>query len=207
NIPDINQILTEGKFWKRIEGFSVKNAQFNKDFPPLIWENKNQTEEKTELNKHRNNLSSRQAPTTPASTLCQPPAGLLPVSCPPTCPLRPSQLPASLKNQQLGKYFSKIRHQVDNLETCECCHNWIDRHHQLKDFGVYVITSKITGKIREYVVYTGVYGYRLGGVGQYQRGPGVPLGGVELRQLLVVILARWFVEWPMQLIVLVAPNP
>ncbi|KAJ9089096.1 hypothetical protein DSO57_1016367 [Entomophthora muscae] len=86
-----------GLCWKRIEGFPVKNAQFNEDFSPRIGENKNQTEEKMELNKHHNNLSSRQAPAaiaqvhaTPASTLCQPPAPRqLPAGLP------PSQLPAS----------------------------------------------------------------------------------------------------------------
>ncbi|KAJ9071693.1 hypothetical protein DSO57_1034461 [Entomophthora muscae] len=52
-----------------------------------------------------------------------------------------------VKTQQLGKYLSKIRDQVGNLEACKCCHNQIDHHHQLKDFGVYVITSKITGDI------------------------------------------------------------
>ncbi|KAJ9070533.1 hypothetical protein DSO57_1006873 [Entomophthora muscae] len=83
-----------------------------------------------------------------------------------------------VKTQQLGEYFSKIRNQVDDLEACECHHNWIDCHHPSKDLGVNVIASEITGKICEYIVYTGVYGYRLGGVGQYQRGPGVLLGGV-----------------------------
>ncbi|KAJ9049291.1 hypothetical protein DSO57_1026172 [Entomophthora muscae] len=112
-----------------------------------------------------------------------------------------------VETPQLGEYSSKIRDQVDNLEACEHCHNWIDHHHQSKDFGVHVIASKITGKICEYVVYTGVYGYGLGGVGQYQRGPGVLLGGVELLQLLVVILSRWFVEWLMLVVILVAPNP
>ncbi|KAJ9074068.1 hypothetical protein DSO57_1009937 [Entomophthora muscae] len=84
----------------------------------------------------------------------------------------------TVKIQQLGEYLSKIRDQVGNLETCECCHNGIDRHHLSKDLGVHAITSEITGKIYEYIVYTGVYGYGLGGVGQYQGGPGVLLGGV-----------------------------
>ncbi|KAJ9075389.1 hypothetical protein DSO57_1036615 [Entomophthora muscae] len=66
NIPDINQILTKGKCWKR-----MKNAQFNRDFPSLIGEKINLTEEKTELEKRWNNLSSGQAPT---STLRQHPA-------------------------------------------------------------------------------------------------------------------------------------
>ncbi|KAJ9070629.1 hypothetical protein DSO57_1005724 [Entomophthora muscae] len=81
----------------------------------------------------------------------------------------------NLKTQQLGEYFSKIRDQVGNLEACEHRHNWIDCHHQSKDFGVHVIASEITG---------------LGGVGQYQRGPGVLIGGVELCQLLVKVLSR-----------------
>ncbi|KAJ9084896.1 hypothetical protein DSO57_1019400 [Entomophthora muscae] len=71
-----------------------------------------------------------------------------------------------VKTQRLGKYLSQTRRQIGSLETCEPCHGWIDRHHQSKDFGVHVIASKITGEIRGYVVYTGVYGYGLGGVGQ-----------------------------------------
>ncbi|KAJ9048487.1 hypothetical protein DSO57_1034683 [Entomophthora muscae] len=113
----------------------------------------------------------------------------------------------SVKTQQLGKYSSKIRDQVGNLEACERRHNWIDHHHQSKNFGVHIIASKIISEICEYVVYTGAYGYGLDGVGQYQRGPGVLLGGVELCWLLIVIIARWFVEWPMLMVILMAPNP
>ncbi|KAJ9086769.1 hypothetical protein DSO57_1000395 [Entomophthora muscae] len=87
NIPDINQILTGGQFWKRIEVFPVKETKFNKDFPPLI-------REKIEFNNHQNNLSSGQAPATPASTLCQLPASPLPASLPPTCQPGPGQPPA-----------------------------------------------------------------------------------------------------------------
>ncbi|KAJ9065892.1 hypothetical protein DSO57_1015125 [Entomophthora muscae] len=94
------------------------------------------------------------------------------------------------KDPTIREVLEKKRGQVGYLEPCERCHNWIDHHHQSKVFGVYVIASEITSKIREYVIYIGVYGYGLDGVGQYQRGPGVPLGGVDLRWLLVVVIAR-----------------
>ncbi|KAJ9075251.1 hypothetical protein DSO57_1037869 [Entomophthora muscae] len=118
-----------------------------------------------------------------------------------------AKAPAVVKNQQLGKYFSKVGYQVDHLEPSERSHNEIDCHHPSEDLGVDIITSKITSKIREYVVYEGVYCYRLSGVEKNQCGPGVQIGGVELCCLLVKVLTSWIIEWPMQLIVLVAPNP
>ncbi|KAJ9053181.1 hypothetical protein DSO57_1026758 [Entomophthora muscae] len=91
---------------------------------------------------------------------------------PPESHPQPAQVP---KTQQLGE------DQIGNLEACERRHNWIDQHHPSKDLGVYIILSEITSKICEYVVYTGVYGYGLNGVGQNQRGPGVLIRGFELR--------------------------
>ncbi|KAJ9087661.1 hypothetical protein DSO57_1030966 [Entomophthora muscae] len=108
-----------------------------------------------------------------------------------------AQAPAVVKNQQLGKYFSKLGYQVDHLEPSECSHNGIDCHHPSEDLGVDVITSKITGKICEYVVYEGVYCYGLSGMGKNQREPGVQIGGVELCYLLVKVLTSWIIEWPM----------
>ncbi|KAJ9054250.1 hypothetical protein DSO57_1016730 [Entomophthora muscae] len=93
NIPNVNQILTGVQCWKRIEGFPGKNAQFNEDFPPLIEENKNKTEEKMGHNQRQINLSSVQVPATPASTLHQPPSAQPAASRPPAS--HPLAQPAS----------------------------------------------------------------------------------------------------------------
>ncbi|KAJ9088696.1 hypothetical protein DSO57_1020605 [Entomophthora muscae] len=85
NITDINQILIEGKFWKTIEECPVENKKFNKDFPPLIEENKNQIKGKTELNEHWNILSSGQAPTSLLPAHLSPASQAL-ASHPPACP-------------------------------------------------------------------------------------------------------------------------
>ncbi|KAJ9054390.1 hypothetical protein DSO57_1015206 [Entomophthora muscae] len=84
----------------------------------------------------------------------------------------------SVKTQKLREYFSKVGYQVGNLEPCERRHNGIDHHHPSKDLGVYVKSSKITGKVRKHIEYKGVYCYMLGGAGQHQCGPGVRLRGV-----------------------------
>ncbi|KAJ9081431.1 Chromobox protein 1 [Entomophthora muscae] len=94
------------------------------------------------------------------------------------------------KNHDESPNLYSHGYQVGDLESCERCHNGVDRHHPSEDFGMYVISSKITGKIRKYVVYIGVYSYILGGVGQHQRGPGVMLRGVELCWLFVDVLVR-----------------
>ncbi|KAJ9064230.1 hypothetical protein DSO57_1032642 [Entomophthora muscae] len=83
------------------------------------------------------------------------------------------QLPG-VKTQQSGEYFSKIRYQFGDLESCERHHNGVDRHHSSEDLGVYVIKSQNYWQI----LYTGVYSYGLGGVGQHQCGSVVLLGGV-----------------------------
>ncbi|KAJ9054993.1 hypothetical protein DSO57_1008879 [Entomophthora muscae] len=86
--------------------------------------------------------------------------------------------PASTAGAQPDSGMGCDRYQVGDLESCECRHNGVDRHHPSEDLGVYVKSSKITGKIHKHVVYTGVYSYILGGAGQHQCGPGVLLGGV-----------------------------
>ncbi|KAJ9051548.1 hypothetical protein DSO57_1003486 [Entomophthora muscae] len=83
-----------------------------------------------------------------------------------------------VKPQKMREYFSKVGYQVGDLEPCERCHNGVDRHHPSKDLGVYVNSSKITGKVCKHVEYKGVYCYVLGGAEQHQRGPGVRLRGV-----------------------------
>ncbi|KAJ9069607.1 hypothetical protein DSO57_1016768 [Entomophthora muscae] len=95
NIPDINQITTGGQVWKRKGVFLFKKAKFNEDFPPLIGGNKNQTGEETEFNSCWNNLISRQAPATPASTLCQTSGTQPAASRPPANPLLACQTTTS----------------------------------------------------------------------------------------------------------------
>ncbi|KAJ9050186.1 hypothetical protein DSO57_1016687 [Entomophthora muscae] len=90
-----NQIITGGQVWKRKEVFPVKEAKFNEDFLPLIGGNKNQTKEETEFNSCQNNLTSGQAPTTPASTLRQPPVAQPAASRPPANPLLACQPPTA----------------------------------------------------------------------------------------------------------------
>ncbi|KAJ9057185.1 hypothetical protein DSO57_1025137 [Entomophthora muscae] len=97
NIPDINQILTEGKCWGKIGEFPIQEAKFDKEFPSLFGENKNKIEEKPDFNRHQINLSSGQAPTattqTPASTLCQPPRTQPAASAPRQPPHSPAEPP------------------------------------------------------------------------------------------------------------------
>ncbi|KAJ9076716.1 hypothetical protein DSO57_1023561 [Entomophthora muscae] len=95
NIPDINQIIIKEQCWGRKRDYLIREAKFNKDFPPSIGGNKNQIKVETELKGHQKNLTSKQAPTTPTSTLCQPPCTQPAASRPPANPLLPSQLPAS----------------------------------------------------------------------------------------------------------------
>ncbi|KAJ9070698.1 hypothetical protein DSO57_1004929 [Entomophthora muscae] len=85
NIPDINQILTEEKCWKQVKECPSKGAKFDKDFPPLSGEKKNQFLEKTDFGENWNILSSGQAPAAAAQTpapLCQPPC-TQPATCKP----------------------------------------------------------------------------------------------------------------------------
>ncbi|KAJ9049916.1 hypothetical protein DSO57_1019536 [Entomophthora muscae] len=91
NIPDINQILTEVPCWGKIGNFTVKNSQFDVDFPLLGGKNKNNNKVEIEFDQHWINLSSRQAPATPASTLCQPPS-THPVASGPLASLPPARL-------------------------------------------------------------------------------------------------------------------
>ncbi|KAJ9087287.1 hypothetical protein DSO57_1034677 [Entomophthora muscae] len=70
NIPDINQILSKEKCWNQADKCSTGGAKFDREFPPLSGEKKNQNSEKTDFYGNRNNLTSGQAP----ATLCQPPA-------------------------------------------------------------------------------------------------------------------------------------
>ncbi|KAJ9053853.1 hypothetical protein DSO57_1020296 [Entomophthora muscae] len=111
NIPDINQILTEGKCWEKIGKSPIKEAKFNEEFPPLFGENKNQNLEKTDFPGKRNNLASGQAP----ATLRQPPARpagfRLPTPSPsgPTASSQapcPSQSEAIISDSQSKKYLA-----------------------------------------------------------------------------------------------------
>ncbi|KAJ9060319.1 hypothetical protein DSO57_1032058 [Entomophthora muscae] len=115
NIPDINQILTEGKSWGKIGESSIQEAKFDKEFPPLFGENKNKIEENPDFSRRQINLSSGQAPaataqtpSTPASTLpapSQPPAApRLPASRQRACLLPGSQGPSCNQSETLMKY-------------------------------------------------------------------------------------------------------
>ncbi|KAJ9085286.1 hypothetical protein DSO57_1015490 [Entomophthora muscae] len=76
NIPDINQILTEEKCSKQVKKCQRRGAKFDREFPPLSGEKKNQNLEKTDFDRNQNILSSGQAPAVAAQTpapLCQPP--------------------------------------------------------------------------------------------------------------------------------------
>ncbi|KAJ9068100.1 hypothetical protein DSO57_1032014 [Entomophthora muscae] len=105
NIPDINQISTREKCWNQVDRCSTGDAKFDRVFPSLSGEKKNQNLEKTDFYGSQNNLTSGQAP----ATLCQPPASLLPAqrapaaqpaarkppTCqPPTCQPGSRQTPA-----------------------------------------------------------------------------------------------------------------
>ncbi|KAJ9071013.1 hypothetical protein DSO57_1001783 [Entomophthora muscae] len=72
NIPDINQILTERKSWGKIAETPTQGAKFDKEFPPLLEENKNKIVEKLDLSGRWANLSSGQAPTATAQTPATP---------------------------------------------------------------------------------------------------------------------------------------
>ncbi|KAJ9064736.1 hypothetical protein DSO57_1027274 [Entomophthora muscae] len=105
NIPDINQILSKEKCWNQVDKCSTGGAKFDREFPPLSGEKKNQNSEKTDFYGNWNNLTSRQAP----ATLCKPPASLppaqwapaaQPAACklphkPPSCCQSPARLPAA----------------------------------------------------------------------------------------------------------------
>ncbi|KAJ9049131.1 hypothetical protein DSO57_1027832 [Entomophthora muscae] len=95
NIPDINQILTREKCWNQVEKCSTGGLKFDREFPPLSGEKKNQNLEKTDFYGSRNNLTSGQAPAAAAqtpATLHQPPAR--PASQPPASPLPASRAPS-----------------------------------------------------------------------------------------------------------------
>ncbi|KAJ9059179.1 hypothetical protein DSO57_1005102 [Entomophthora muscae] len=96
-----SQFLGVLKCWGKIGEFTIQEAKFDKEFPHLFGENKNQIEEKLDFSRRQINLSSRQAPAataqTPASTLCQPshlPAKPPPPSQPPASPLPARAQPA-----------------------------------------------------------------------------------------------------------------
>ncbi|KAJ9049425.1 hypothetical protein DSO57_1024554 [Entomophthora muscae] len=91
NIPDINQILTEGKCWEKIGEFPITEAKFDEEFPPLFGGNQNQNLEKTDFHENRNNLTSGQAPAA-AQTPAQPARLPLPRQ-PPASPPPVTRLP------------------------------------------------------------------------------------------------------------------
>ncbi|KAJ9048462.1 hypothetical protein DSO57_1034878 [Entomophthora muscae] len=83
-------VFDHRKCWGKIGKFPIQEAKFDKEFPPLFGENKNQIEEKPDFSRRQINLSSGQAPAstvqmpaTPASLLTpsQPLAGLPPIPC------------------------------------------------------------------------------------------------------------------------------
>ncbi|KAJ9067300.1 hypothetical protein DSO57_1000881 [Entomophthora muscae] len=87
NIPDINQILTEEKCWKQVKECPRGGAKFDREFPPLSGEKKNQNLGKTDFYENQNNLTSGQAPAPSAS---------LPAPSPPPATRLPTPPPADL---------------------------------------------------------------------------------------------------------------
>ncbi|KAJ9090101.1 hypothetical protein DSO57_1006170 [Entomophthora muscae] len=99
NIPDINQISTREKCWNQVDKCSTGEAKFDREFPSLSGEKKNQNLGKTDFYGSWNNLTSRQAPATlcqPPTTLCEPPARRQSPACQPATRQPPTRLPTPL---------------------------------------------------------------------------------------------------------------
>ncbi|KAJ9051039.1 hypothetical protein DSO57_1008579 [Entomophthora muscae] len=91
------QFFGQRKSWGKIAETPIQGAKFDKEFPPLLGENKNKFGENPDLGGCWTNLSSGQAPTTTAQTPATP-SSTHPATCPPAClsPCqRPSQAPAT----------------------------------------------------------------------------------------------------------------